>query len=261
MAWALAVAVAITLALPAVRSGAVSARTEVPRATALTATSTTSGSTTTVPATTTTTVPAATTTVAPTTSTVPRTTTSSTRVATTTTTTTTPLLKNTSSSTPWWLIVLIVVLVLLIGLVIALLVLRRKRAAEAAWHRAVVPALADAQLARQSLLSGNATSEDPEVRGAVGVQAERAARALEQAAHRAPDTEYADLTTSVATSLRGLAFAVEADRLLRHGSVAPTGTQLAEADQARRARDVELGTALARLSARTSSKGTGSRSR
>ena len=244
IAWALAIGV--SLVLPAVRSGAVTTRTIVSHATALAATSTT-------------TVPATTTTVAPTTSIAPRTTTSSTRA--TPPTTTAPVLKSTSSSTPWWLIVLIVVLVLLIVLVIALLVRRRKRAAETAWHGAVVPALADANLARQSLLSGNAAAEDPEVRGAAGLQAERAARALEQAARWAPDTESADLTTSAAASLRGLAFAVEADRLLRHGSAAPTGTQLAEADQARRTRDSELGTALARLSARTSTKGTRSRSR
>jgi hypothetical protein len=58
----------------------------------------------------------------------------------------------------------------------------------------------------------------------------------------------------VAAALRGLAFAVEADRLLRQGTTAPTGTQLAQADEARRARNSELGAALARLSTRIGSK-------
>ncbi len=210
-----------------------------------------STTTTTVAPTTTTTAPTTTTTVAPTTSTVPHTTTSSTRVPRSTTTTTPAT--NTSSSVPVGLIVLIVVLVLLIIVVIVLLVRRRRLAAESTWHRAVTPALADAQLARQSLLSGNAASPDSEVRGAVGLQAERAATALDQAARSAPDDEAADLTTSAANSLRGLAFAVEADRLLRAGTAAPTGIQLAEADEAKRTRDAELRTALARLSTRTSS--------
>ena len=61
--------------------------------------------------------------------------------------------------------------------------------------------------------------------------------------------------------MRGLAFAVEADRLLRQGTSAPTGTQLAEADEARRARNSELNAALARLSTRVGSgpRGTGAR--
>jgi hypothetical protein len=50
--------------------------------------------------------------------------------------------------------------------------------------------------------------------------------------------------------LRGLAFAIEADRLLRHGAGAPTGAQLAEADAARRDREAELDRAIARLTSR-----------
>jgi hypothetical protein len=117
----------------------------------------------------------------------------------------------------------------------------------------VVPALSDAQLARESLATGNAASEDPELRGAVAVQVERAAVALDGAARKAPDPDATSLATSAAGALRGLAFAIEADRLLRHGASAPTGAQLAQADQARRDRGTELNTALARLSARIGS--------
>ena len=157
---------------------------------------------------------------------------------------------NTSSKTPWPLIVVIIVLVLAIVLVVVLMRSRRRKALEAEWRRAVVPALSDAQLARESLSSGNAVSDDPELRGAVSVQVERAAAALDGAARKAPDPQAGSMATTAAGALRGLAFAVEADRLLRHGASAPTGVQLAQADEARRARTTELNTALARLSTR-----------
>jgi hypothetical protein len=200
---------------------------------------------TTVPETTTTTTPPTTTT--STTTTVPPTTTTSSS----TTTTLAPLVAtNTSSTTPWALIIVIVVLVLAIVLLLVVLAARRRRGAEAAWRRAVVPALSDAQLARASLLSDNAVSGDSEVRSAVAVQAERAALALDHTVPTAPDPEAGQMAATAAGALRGLAFAVEADRLLRHGTAAPTGMQLAEADEARRARTGELATALTRLSTR-----------
>jgi hypothetical protein len=205
--------------------------------------------TTTPPPTTTTTPP--TTTSTTTTTTPPTTTTSS---STTTSTTLAPLIAtNTSSKTPWALIIVIVVLVLAIGLVILLLAARKRRGVEEAWRRSVVPALADAQLARASLLSDNAVSGDAEVRGAVAVQVERAATALDHTVRSAPDPEAGAMATTASGALRGLAFAIEADRLLRHGTAAPTGMQLAEADEARRARSAELTSALVRLSTRIGS--------
>jgi hypothetical protein len=144
----------------------------------------------------------------------------------------------------------VVVLVLAIGVLIVVWAARRRRGVEATWRRAVVPALSDAQLARASLLSENAVSADSEVRSAVAVQVERAAAALEHTVPTAPDPAAGQMASAAAAALRGLAFAVEADRLLRHGSAAPTGMQLAEADEARRARTGELSTALTRLSTR-----------
>jgi hypothetical protein len=214
--------------------------------------------TTTTEPTTTTTVPPTTTTEAPTTTTtVPATTTTEAPTTTTepaTTTTTAPLTTTTSSSTPWGLIVLIVVLVILIVVIALVLWSRKKRGAEAAWRRTVVPALSDAQLARDALLSGNAESEDPEVRGAVAVQVERAATALDRSVRSAPDEQTGAMASAGAEAVRNLAFAIEADRLLRHGTSAPSGMQLAQADEARRSRGTELNTALARLSARVSTK-------
>lgn len=213
------------------------------------------GSTTTTGPPPTTTAPPVTTTTAPpvtTTTTVPSTTSTHPTTTTTTvpktTTTTSPASKSTSKGTPVGLIVLIVVLVLAIILVIILLRRRQKKGVEAEWHRAVVPALSDAQLARDAILSDNAMSEDSRLRGAVEVQAERAAAELERVVQAAPDPHAAGLATEAAAALRGLAFAVEADRLLRHGASAPSGVQLAQADEARRARNAELSAALARLS-------------
>ncbi len=200
--------------------------------------------TTTEAPTTTTTVPVTTTTHPTTTTTHPSTTTTS---SSTTTTTTPPLIDTKSTKTPWALIIVIVVAVLLIGLVVALMVGRRKKVALDAWRRRALPALSDARLARDALLSPSAMSDDTELRGAVTVQADRAAVALDQAASTAPDPAAGGSATTAAGALRGLAFAVEADRLLRHGASAPSGVQLAEADGARRDRDAELQGALARL--------------
>jgi uncharacterized membrane protein len=214
-------------------------------------TTTVAPTTTTEPTTTTTTVPATTTSTAPpstTTSTGPAHTTTTEPASTTTTTTATG--KPASSKTPWALIVVIVVLVIAIVVVALVLASRKRRGLERQWQRVVVPALSDARLARESLRSGNAESTDPEVRGAVSVQVDRAANALDHAASSAPDEAAAGASLSAAAALRGLAFAIEADRLLRQGGAGPSGVQLAQADEARRARGSELDTALARLSTR-----------
>jgi hypothetical protein len=213
------------------------------------------GPTTTTVAPTTTAPPVTTTSEPATTTTAPPASTSSTHPARTTTTattpsTTTPHAASTSSNTPWALIAVIVVLVVAIALVALLIRSRKKKGVEAEWHRAVVPALSDAQLARDAVLSDNAMAADPTLRGAVEVQVEKAAVALDRVARAAPDPQAGGLATEAAGSLRGLAFAVEADRLLHQGASAPTGVQLAEADEARRARNSELSGALSRLSTR-----------
>jgi len=208
--------------------------------------------TTTVPDTTTTTV-APTTTTTSTTTTTTSTTTTTTRPTTTTTrpttttTTTAPAKASKNSSVPLPLIGVILVVLLLIVLVIALMMSRSKKSDLDAWRRRALPALSDARLARESLLSPSAMTDDAELRGAVSVQAERAAAALDQVARTAPEPAAGGSATTAAGALRGLAFSIEADRLLRNGAAAPTGVQLAQADGARRDRDAELQGALARL--------------
>ena len=140
-------------------------------------------------------------------------------------------------------------LVLAIVLLAVVLRSRKKKGIEAEWHRAVVPALSDAQLARDAVLSDSAMSDDPGLRGAgggPGGESRGRARPRSSGPRRIPTPALWPPTPPAA--LRGLAFAVEADRLLRHGASAPSGLQLAQADEARRTRNSELNAALSRLS-------------
>ena len=210
--------------------------------------------TTTVPPTTSTSTSTTTSTTQPTTTTtVPRTTSTTTtapKATTTTTTTTTPTAKKSGglTGTAVALIVLAILLVVAVILLVVLFQRRTKRQAVTYWRGSVLPAVVDARLARESLLSGNAMSDNPELRGSVDIQVDRAAQALEHASQHAPDEHAQNATDAVAGSLRGLAFAIEADRLLRHGAGSPSGMQLAETDEARRSRLSELDVALARIS-------------
>ena len=140
------------------------------------------------------------------------------------------------------------VLVLAVGLV-ALLIARTRRQGRAAdWQRSVLPAVTAAELARDLVLSQTET-DDQQRRASVGVQVDEAVTGLERAAATAPDEPSRALSTRAAEGLRGLAFAVEADHLMRSGGEHPTGAQLASADAARRNRSAELAAALAELKA------------
>ena len=201
--------------------------------------------------TTTTLAPTTTTTLPPTTTTAPPTTTTTHRATTTTTTqptTTTTTASSTSSSTPWGWIALAIVVVLAIVLVALLLARNRRLANEATWGRSVLPALTAAELARELVLTQSA-DDDAQRRASVGIQVDEAVAALERAATTAPDDEARAVCARCAESLRGLAFAVEADHLMRTGGEHPTGDQLAAADAARRRRASELDAALAQLRA------------
>ncbi len=210
-------------------------------------TTTAPATTTTAPTTTTTTVPATTTTAPATTTTrVHPSTTTTTRPTTTTTTTTTG--KSSSSSTAWGWVLLAVVIVLAVILVVLLIARTRRQGREADWQRSVGPAVAAAELARDLVLS-QTDADDQQRRASVGVQVDEAVTGLERSAATAPDEASRALTARAAESLRGLAFAVEADHLLRSGGEHPTGEQLASADAARRNRAAELATALGQLKA------------
>ena len=210
--------------------------------------------TTTAPTTTTTAPPTTTTTVPPTTestttTTHPSTTTTRARPTTTThPTTTTTTAKSSSSSKTWGWVLLAVVIVLAIVLV-ALLIARTRRQGQAAeWRRTVLPAVTAAELARDLVLS-QTENDDQQRRSHVAVQVDEAVEGLERAAASAPDDVDRGLCTRCAESLRGLAFAIEADHLMRSGGQHPTGDQLASADAARRHHSAELNEALLDLKA------------
>ena len=205
----------------------------------------------TAPVTTTTVAPVTTTTVPPTTApttttTLPATTTTRVHPTTTSThptTTTTTAAKSSSSSKTWGWVLLAVVIVLAVLLVALLIARTRRQGREVDWERSVRPAITAAELARELVLS-QSESDDSQRRANVGVQVDQAVDGLERAAASAPDEAHRALCTRCAESLRGLAFAVEADHLLRSGGATPTGAQLASADAARRNRAAELQAAL-----------------
>jgi hypothetical protein len=206
--------------------------------------------TTTAPVTTTTLAPTTTTTVPPTsapttTTTLPATTTTRARPTTTTShpATTTTMTKTSSSSKTWGWILLAVVIVLAVILVALLIARTRRQGREVDWERSVLPAVTAAELARELVLSQTST-DDSQRRASVALQVDEAVDGLERAAASAPDDVHRALCLRCAESLRGLAFAVEADRLLRSGGETPTGAQLASADAARRNRAAELNAAL-----------------
>jgi len=116
------------------------------------------------------------------------------------------------------------------------------------WQRSVRPAVTSTELARSLVLSQKET-DTAQHRADVGVQVDDAVGGLERGAASAPDDVRRGLCQRCADSLRGLAFAVESDYLMRSGGDHPTGQQLAAADQARRNRSAELNSALADLKA------------
>jgi hypothetical protein len=137
--------------------------------------------------------------------------------------------------------------ILLAILLVVFLISRTKRQGRVTeWRRLVTPAITAAELARD-LVQSQAPTDDAERRASVNAQVDAAVTSLERAAAAAPDEALAGVCTRSAESLRGLAFAVEADHLMRSGGEHPTGAQLAAADAARRTRAAELETALGEL--------------
>ncbi len=237
---ALLLTVAATPLLLGVVSGAAAAQ-DTTTTTAPATTTTAAPTTTTVPPTT---APTTTTTLPATTTTRARPTTTTSQPA-TTTTTTVPTKTTSSSKTLGW--VLLAVVIALLALFVGLLIARnRRQGREVDWDRSVGPALTAAELARELILS-QTNADDTEHRATVAAQVDDAVNGLERAASGAPDTTHRSLAMRCANSLRGLAFAVEADYLMRSGGKTPTGEQLASADSARRNRSAELNAALEEL--------------
>jgi hypothetical protein len=204
--------------------------------------------TTLAPTTTTTLAPTTTTTVPPTTTTTHAPTTTTTH-APTTTTTTVPANHHSSSDT-WVLVVIAVAAALVLALLIGVLVAgRRRRRENTAWVPSARTALDSAGSARALLLSEPADA-DAATHEAIRAKVDEAARMLDGVSARGPDEEARTASHDVAESLRGLIFAVEAQRLLPTGRTPPTADQLAQADLLRRTRESELEQAMVRLGRR-----------
>jgi hypothetical protein len=207
---------------------------------------------TTTAAPTTTTLAPTTTTLAPTTTTLPPTTSTSTSTSSSTSTTTTTVATSKPSGTsnvPWAL--LIAALVLIAAALIAALIVSRRNAAKAktAWVTAAGSALRDAELTRDQL-EGEARPgepEDPVRRRTVTDNVNGVSARFDQLAAQAPNDDARARATSVAESLRGYLFALEAEQLLRSAPTPPTPNQLADADTARRSRAADLDRALGAL--------------
>ena len=210
--------------------------------------------TTTGPATTTT-APATTTTAPATTTTGPATTT--TGPATTTTTTTQPSTPSTvtvthsttTSSTWWWLALALVLAAILVTLIVMVVRRHGQKEAELAWRRDTIGVLDGARLARDLLPASGSAIVDTGHWGSVRERVEQAAQGLDRAGAAALSNEDASAARTTAEALRGVVFALEADRLLRDGAQAPSPEQLGQADAAYRARAADLDTALGRLDA------------
>jgi hypothetical protein len=155
-----------------------------------------------------------------------------------------------SSSTPWGWIIGIALGVLALALIIMLIVRRRGAAAtQHDWQSAAHSSLRDAELTRD-MLQGEAKPDQAEDAGrhaAVQSNVERVASRFEQLAAHAPNDASHRAAASVASSLRGYLFALEAERLLRGAPTPPSADQLLAADEARRARASELDDALTAL--------------
>ena len=155
---------------------------------------------------------------------------------------------STTSSTPWgWILGAVLVAGLALAIVLILLA-RSRRAARAAWTAAARPALQEVASVRD-LLQDPATRATTEGRESVDSQVSRAEATLDQLMTTAPDDVSRIATSTTASSLRGLLFAVEAERLLNSGDSPPTADQLVDADEAHRTRSRDLDAALHRLSA------------
>jgi hypothetical protein len=124
---------------------------------------------------------------------------------------------------------------------------RNRRRSRERWRNETANALDATHLAMNLLPTSGVNIPDIVHWQSVRDRVEQAARSLDHSAAIAPDDEGRDAARRAAEALRGLVFALEADRLLRDGAQPPTPEQLADADLTTRTRRTELQVALRRL--------------
>jgi MYXO-CTERM domain-containing protein len=163
------------------------------------------------------------------------------------TTTTTPKTTSTSSDTWIWIVVGVAAAAAL-ALLIALLVAgSRRRRATRAWIPTARSAL-DSATAARDLLIAEPSDADATTHEAIKAKVGEAATMLDRVSAHGPDEEARTASRDTAEELRGLLFAIEAQRLLPTGRLPPTADQIAQADLQRRSRESELERAMVRLS-------------
>jgi hypothetical protein len=139
------------------------------------------------------------------------------------------------------------VVALLLAILILVLILRsrsRRRTSDT-WRIEAEPVLAQATMIRDRLVG--VQYQDPAGRAAMTEQLQSVTSSLTRVANSAPTEELTAAAHAVSENLRGLSFAQEASDLLRTGPVAPSGEQLARADEASRTQLAQLDAALASL--------------
>jgi hypothetical protein len=191
------------------------------------------------------------TTAAPTTTAAPATTEAPTTTSTPTTTVAPASTSSGGSSTPWGWIIFILVLVAIALIAVLVLAARSRNRAKKVWKDAAASSLRDADLVRDMLAGEARPGEAEEATRAAAVRdsVERVSGKFEQLASTAPNDEMRDSSMSVASSLRGYFFALEAEQLLHGAPTSPTADQLAAADATKRARNADLQAAVDKIRA------------
>jgi hypothetical protein len=198
-----------------------------------------------------TTTNAPTTTAVPTTTAAPATTEAPTTTSTPPTTVAPATTSSSSSSTPWGWIVFALALVAFALIAVIVVLARNRGRAKKEWKDAAASSLRDADLVRDMLAGEARPGETEEATRVAAVRdnVERVSATFDQLAAGAPNDEMRDCSTSVASSLRGYFFALEAEQLLHGAPTSPTADQLAAADATKRARNADLQTAVEKIRA------------
>jgi hypothetical protein len=167
---------------------------------------------------------------------------------------TTIVAQSNSSSTPvGWIIGGVVAFLLVILAVVLFSRSHSRRRAREVWRTEVEPVLVQATMVRDRLVG--AQQPDPAGRAAITDQLQSVTSSLTRVAKSAPTDEATAAANAVSENLRGLSFAQEASDLLRSGPAAPSGEQLAKADQDSRTQLAQLDAAIAGLRAQMGQAG------
>jgi hypothetical protein len=154
--------------------------------------------------------------------------------------------QSSSGDVPWgWIIGGLAVLALAVVLVIVMASKKRSAIFES-WRQSTLPLLAEVRLTGSMVVDG-ASSASADHRADVQAEVDRTVSALATAAVSAPEGEPKTATNALREALLGLAFAVEASRLVHDPRHSPTATELRDAAEAVTTRQRGFDSAFTRL--------------